>query len=230
MKKVGIAVFAVALAVGLVVTNLFSFGHMFEWPVHFGAVEGSGKVASDVREVGDFHGLDVGGIFKVEVVVGKTSGVEVQADDNLLPFINTHVDHDGILHIESERRIKSQNDILVLVTTTDLDDLEVSGAANVNVSGLSGEDLSLDASGASHIKVAGETSNMKIDVSGASKIDADDLATVDANVDASGAANVAVNVSGTLTADLSGASKVTYSGSPTSVEKKTSGAARVSAK
>ena len=230
MKKVGIAVFAVALVVGLVVTNLFSFRQMFEWPVHFGAVEGSGKVASDVREVGDFHGLDVGGIFKVEVVVGKTSGVEVQADDNLLPLINTHVDHDGILHIESEGRIKSQNDILVRVTTSDLDDLDVSGAANVNVSGLRGGELSVDASGASHIKVAGEAASVKIDVSGASQIDADNLAAVDAKVDASGAANIAVNVSGTLNADLSGASKVIYSGAPTSVEKKTSGAARVSAK
>jgi hypothetical protein len=203
---------------------------MFDFPVHFGAVEGSGNIASDVRDVGDFHGLDVGGIFKVEVVVGHETNVEVRADDNLLPLINTHVDTSGILHIESERRIKSSNDILVRVTTTDLDDLDVSGAANVNVSGLSGEELSLDASGASHVKVAGETSNIKIDVSGASKIDADDLAAVDANVDASGAANVAVNVSGTLNADLSGASKVTYSGSPTNVEKKTSGAAHVSAK
>ena len=229
MKKVGIIIFGAALVLGLIVTNMFSFGRMFDFPVHFGAVEGSGNVVSDVREVGDFHGLDVGGIFKVEVIVGREANVEVRADDNLLPLITTDV-RGGVLHIESERRIKSRNDILVRVTTTDLDNLDVSGAANVNVAGVRGDELSVDASGASHIKIAGQTSNVKIDVSGASKIDADDLAAVDANVDASGAANVGVNVSGTLTADLSGASKVVYSGSPTNVEKTTSGASHVSAK
>lgn len=230
MRKVGIVIFAAALVLGLVVTNLFSFGRIVSFPsLHFGAVQGSGRIASDTRDVGSFHAVDVGGIFKVEVVVGNTPSVEVRADDNLLPLIKTYTDN-GVLHIESDRRIKSSNDILVRVTTTDLDNLDVSGAANVNVAGLRGDELSVDASGASHIKVAGETSNIKIDVSGASKIDAEDLTAVDADVDASGAANVEVNVSGTLTADVSGASRVVYSGSPTSVQKKTSGAAHVSAK
>jgi hypothetical protein len=231
MKKVGIAIFVLALVGGLVVTNMFSFGRMFAWPgVHFGAVQGSGHTASDVRDVEDFHGIDVGGVFKVEVIAGRTTGVEVQADDNLLPLISTHVDDDGILHIDSERRLKSQNDIHVRVTMPDVDSLDVSGAANVTVTGLKNDGINLDASGASRIKMSGETAKLTVDVSGASKILADDLSVVNANVDASGASAVEVNVTGKLAADLSGASNVTYSGSPTSVEKKTSGASHVNAK
>jgi hypothetical protein len=229
MKKIGIAIFAVALAVGLIVPNLFSFGRMFDFPVHFGSVEGSGQMVSEVREVGTFHGVDVGGVFKVEIVAGSQTGVEIEADDNLLPLISTHVDHRGILHIESERRIKSQNDIRIRVTTPDIDDLDVSGAANVTVTGLKNDGINVDASGASHIKVSGETAKLTIDISGATRVDAEDLEAVNAHVDASGASNAKVNVSGKLGADLSGASHVTYSGSPTSVEKKTSGAASVTA-
>jgi hypothetical protein len=230
MKKVGIVIFAVALVVGLVVTNLFSLGRMFEWPVHFGSVEGSGNIVSDLRDVESFHGVDVGGVFKVEVSMGSEPSVEVQADDNLLPLIRTHVDHDGILHIDAERRIKSRGDIRVRVTTPDVDSLDVSGAAHVTVTGLKNEGFNVDASGASRIDLSGTTDKLTVDVSGAGKIDAGDLSAADANVDASGAATIAVHVSDNLVADLSGASSLTYSGSPANVEKKTSGASRVSAK
>lgn len=233
MKKIGILIFVVAIVVGLVVTNLFSFGRvsgkLFDFPIKFGAEHGSGRVASDVRDVREFHGIDVGGIFKVEVVIGPSSQVEVQADDNLLPLINTRVDDDGILHIESERRIKSDNDILVRVTAIDVDALDVSGASNVKVTGLQNQGLSVDASGASRVKIAGKASKVTFDVSGATKVDASDLTAEDATVDASGASHVFVNVTGRLNADASGASNVTYSGSPT-VEKKTSGASRVTSK
>lgn len=230
MKKIGIAIFAIALVAGLVVTNLFSFGRMFDLPVHFGSVEGSGQMVSEVRSVEKFHGVDVGGVFRVEIVAGSQTGVEIEADDNLLPLIRTHVDHSGILHIDCERRIKSQNDIRVRVTTPDIDDLDVSGAANVTITGLKNDGINVDASGASRIKVSGETAKLTVDISGATKVDADDLEAVNAHVGASGASNATVNVSGKLAADLSGASHVTYSGSPTSVEKKTSGAASVTAK
>jgi hypothetical protein len=234
MKKVGIVIFAVALVAGLVVTNMFSFGRIagrgFEFPFHIGSVHGSGTIVSDTRDLNDFHAVDVGGIFQVGITAQKQYGVEIQTDDNLLPLIRTHVDNDGVLHIESERRIKSDSPIRVRITAPDIDNLDVSGAANVTVNDLKNTGLSVDSSGASKIKIAGETAKLTIDVSGATKVDAEDLKAASANIDASGASNVTVNVSGRLTTDTSGASRVTYAGSPTSVEKKSSGASSVSAK
>lgn len=234
MKKVGIVIFAVALVVGLVVTNMFSLGRftgrLFDMPFHLGAVHGSGTMATDVRDLDGFHAVDVGGIFQVEITAQKTYGVEIEADDNLLELINTHVDSDGVLHIDAERRIKSDSPIRVRVTAPDIDNLDVSGAANVMVNDLKNTGLSVDSSGASKIKISGETAKLTIDVSGATKIDAEDLKALNANVDASGASHVTVNVSERLTTDTSGASHVSYAGSPTSVQKKTSGASSVSAK
>jgi hypothetical protein len=234
MKKVGIVVFAVALVVGLVVTNMFSFGRLagrgFDFPFHIGAVHGSGTIVTDVRDLTDFHAVDVGGIFQVEITAQKTYGVEIRTDDNLVPLVRTHVDNDGVLHIESERRIKSDSPIRIRVTAPDIDSLDVSGAANVTVNDLKNTALSIDSSGASKIKIAGETAKLTVDVSGATRVDAEDLSAVNANIDASGASNVTVNVSGRLTTDTSGASHISYTGSPTSVEKKSSGASSISAK
>jgi len=230
MKKVGLVIFAVALVLGLVVTNMFSFGRMFDFPVHFGAVHGSGNIVSDVRDLSDFHAVDVGGIFQVEITAQKTYGVEIQTDDNLLTLIKTHVDGNGVLHIDSDARIKSDSPIRIRVTAPDIDNLDVSGAANVTVAGLRNDELSIDSSGASKIKIAGETAKLTVEVSGATKVDAEDLQAVNADVEASGASHVTVNVSDHLTTDASGASRVTYAGSPTSVQKKTSGASSVSVK
>jgi hypothetical protein len=61
-------------------------------------------------------------------------------------------------------------------------------------------------------------------------LDAEGLKAENANVDGSGASNASVNVIGDLKADLSGASKVTYTGNPRNLEKSTSGASSVKGK
>lgn len=235
MKKFGILVFIAALVIGLVVTNLFSFGKMsgglmsLNFPLKFGAVRGSGNIATDHRDVSGFHGVNVGGVSQVEIIAQKGFSVEVEADDNLLPMIRTEV-KGGILRIYTEGRIRSSNQIRVRIAAPDIDDLDVSGAANVTVADIKNDGLSVDSSGASKVKISGETSKFTAQVSGATKIDAESLSTENATVDASGASKVTVNVSGSLQADASGASCITYAGTPTDVQKKTSGASSISQK
>lgn len=233
MKKIGIMIFVVALVIGLVVSNMFSFGrasgNFFNFSLPFSGVHGSGNVATDKRALTDFSAVDVGGVFQVEITAQKDFAVEVEADDNLLPLIKTEV-VDGVLKIETEQRIKSSNPIRVRVYAPDIDNLEVSGAANVTVNDLKNSGLSVDSSGASKIKLAGLTDKLTVDVSGASKVNAESLTAENASIDASGASHVNVNVTGALRTDASGASKIVYSGTPASVEKKTSGASSVSQK
>ena len=102
--------------------------------------------------------------------------------------------------------------------------------ANVTLNDLKNIGLSVDASGASKIKITGETAKLTVDVSGATKVDAENLTAENASVEASGASHVSVNVTGRLRTDASGASKIVYTGSPANVEKKTSGASSVSSK
>lgn len=232
MKKLGLIFFAGALIVGLVCANAFTFGQtktsFFKFSF-FDGVKGSGNVVSEKRDLSGFSGVDVGGVFKVDITSQKDFSVTVEADDNLLPLIKTEV-IGGVLRITSEQRIKSPNSLRVHISAPDINDLNASGASDVTLAAVKNSALSVDSSGASKVGVDGETSNLTVDVSGASKILAEDLKTVDANIDASGASYVNVNVSGVLKSDASGASRILYAGSPTSVQKKTSGASRVSPK
>ena len=135
-----------------------------------------------------------------------------------------------MLRIESDKRLSSTGPIIVRVSAPDIDKLEVSGVANVTVTDLKNPALAIDSSGASKVKVAGETSKLTVDVSGATKIDAENLKAVDATVDASGASNVSVNVTGQLRAEGSGASKISYVGTPANIVQDMHGASCVSQK
>ena len=233
MKKIGIVIFVVALVIGLAVANMFSFGRtstrFFNFSMNFGGVRGSGNVVMDKRGISGFKAVEVGGVLLVEITAQKEFGVEVEADDNLLPLIKTEVS-DGVLKISAERKISSTGPIRIRIFAPNIDNLEVSGAANVTVNDVKNSEFTIDSSGASKIKISGETGKLTMDVSGATKIDAENLKAVDATVDASGASNVTVNVLGELRAEASGASRILYTGTPTNLEQSTHGASRVSQK
>src|SRR5688572_21721476 len=229
MKKFGIAVFIVAIAVGVLIANLFSFGRMAGNIFNFSfksSVKGSGIGASEIRDVTGFRGVDVGGVFQVEITAGKDFEVEVSADDNLLPVIETRVSN-GILHIEAKESIRSHGPVRVRISAPDIESIEASGASKVSLANVKNDGLTIDADGASRVSLSGETAKLIADVSGASHIDAENLKATNARVDASGASHVSVSVIERLAADASGASRVAYVGSPKSVERSSSGASKI---
>lgn len=229
MKKIGILIFIAAIILGVFVTSFFSIGRAAKPFFSFSfnkKTKGSGNVVTQTREVRDFNGVDVSGVFQVEITAQKDFAVEIEADDNLISLIKTEV-RDGVLHIETDGRISSANDLKVRVSAPDINDIDASGVAKVTASGIQNEQLQVHTSGASKIKLSGETADLSIEVSGASHIEALDLKAEKADVDASGASSVSVFAASELKTDASGASKITFSGSPKNVEKKTSGASSI---
>lgn len=230
MKKIGIIVFIVALAIGVVVASVFSFGraagNLFSFNIGFGGLKGSGNVQTEKRTVDNFKAVEVGGVFIVEITAQKDFSIEVEADDNLLPLIKTESDGET-LKIETEKRFSTRSPIKVRISAPDIENLHISGASKVSVANLNTESFSVDSSGASKIKVEGVTKTFTVDMSGASKLEAENFKSENVSVDASGASCATVSVSNDLKVDLSGASKVVYYGSPSNLEKRTSGASSV---
>ena len=231
MKKIGLIVFAAAIIVGVVIANLFSWGkatdEVFNFQFKIGKEKGSGHMATEVRELRDFSSVDVSSVFQVEITAQSEFHVEVEADDNLLQYIETEV-RNGELHISLDKGVKTSNPLRVRIGAPNIERLEASGATKVFISNLKNSKMEVDTSGASKIELSGETSQLIVDVSGASHINAAELKAVDAVVDASGASRVNVNVSGELNSEASGASNINYSGDPTNVIKRTSGASSIS--
>src|SRR5262245_36057785 len=80
----------------------------------FNAVKGSGTRKEEVRQVGDFSGVQVGRGFKANIAVGPSTSLKISADDNLLPLIKTEV-RNGDLVIETDRfsSFQSSNPITI---------------------------------------------------------------------------------------------------------------------
>ncbi len=228
MKKIGVIIFIVAVALGILVSNIVSFGNFFSLksPVSISfssKTKGSGNVATEKREISDFTAVSIGGVFKVEIEAQREFGVEVEADDNLLPLIETEVVGDT-LKLSTKRKLSTKNPIIVRVSAPNIEKLENSGVSRVTVSNLSNNSFKLDSSGASKMSVSGKTNFFEIDLSGMSRVEAASFQAEKVSVDASGASSAKVSVSRELSADLSGASRLRYKGTPDQIEKSISGA------
>lgn len=228
MKKFGLFIFIAALSVGILSALNCSVGG-FDGAFGFDGVKGSGNVRSEKRTVSGFNKVRAGGAVQLEIAAQNDFSLEVESDDNLLPYIKTEIDGTN-LKIFTEGKIKTKNPIRIRISMPELVGLDVSGASNAAVSGVKAKAFDLEASGASKINIDGEVEILVIEASGASKIDAENLKTQEAVADTSGASKIVVSPTVKLKADASGASTIYYTGEPESIDKNSSGASSIKQK
>lgn len=96
--------------------------------------------------------------------------------------------------------------------------LDISGAAEVDMR-IAVEHLQVDAKGASQLELDGSATNAVIAIAGAGKVDAEELVVEKMQINCAGASLADVHVVRELKAQATGASKITYSGSPTVKQK-----------
>ena len=213
---------------------------------------GSGKIVTLEESFTGFNALDVSHAFDVEVKQGEDFSVIIRVDDNLVDELDVGV-QDGVLRIGFKEGFLpniSNSSLEAEMTMPELVAVDLSGASRVSISGFSSNmpfaadvsgasvlrgdiesgDTMMDVSGDGSVDLSGSGADLRADASGASTIDLAEFQVNDATVEASGASNVTVNVSGTLNADASGGSKVTYFGDPTLGVIDSSGGSSVEAK
>jgi len=193
---------------------------------HFGTVAGSGVRKSEKRDLPSFHAINTEGAFSVEATSQKPASFEIEADDNILPLIQTNV-RNGVLYLKTEKGYNSSKGVFVRITVPDLSMIEATGASKFRVQGLKNDKFEVHTTGASTIAVSGESQSVEIHTTGAGLVDAHNLRAAKANVSSTGAAKVDVYASEQLDANVSGIAHVTYSGDPKVVNKNTTGAATV---
>ena len=69
----------------------------------------------------------------VQIAYGNSNSVTVEADENLLPYIETTVEN-GKLSIKSKKNVnlKSSSKMNVYVSMTKINSLQLSGSGNIN--------------------------------------------------------------------------------------------------
>jgi hypothetical protein len=189
---------------------------------------GSGVRKTEKRELAAFTSIETTGAFEVDVTCQKPANVEIEADDNLLPLIQTEV-RNGVLHVSTTKSYHSTGGIKLRITVPDLAGIKSTGAGKFRITAVRNDKFEIDSTGAATVTAAGQSKALTVSSTGAGKIDTNDLRADKAEVTVTGAAAVEVNVSDELNVTVSGAGRVLYSGNP-KVNKHISGAGQVTKK
>lgn len=188
------------------------------------AIEGSGIVVDEERDVAPFVGIIVSGDLDVDVQVGKAQRVVLSLDDNLLDLVKTET-VDGVLEV------RQNEDIAFFGTTEERLTIEVprltsyiaSGDIKARISGIDTSRFEASLSGDTELIAEGTVTNVDVVASGETIVDASRLEAEHADISASGDSDLAVFASKTLSASLSGSAKLDVYGDPKDEDVRTSG-------
>jgi hypothetical protein len=209
---------------------------------------------AQVRDVKNFHGVEVSNAINLYLTQGNEEAVAVSArDTKYRDLIRTEVKN-GVLKIYLDKDgwnwHGGDHKLKAYVAIKSIDKLSASGASDIMVDGtISGNQLdlrlsgasdfkgavkfsgiTLDQSGASDVTVSGTVNEISIEASGASNVKGYDLVTDNCKVHASGASDIRISVNKVLSAHASGASSVYYKGNGVITDIHTSGASNITRK
>lgn len=198
---------------------------------------------SETRELGFFDRISMRGIGKLFVSQGKQQQVTLEGDDIAISRIITNVS-DGKLIIEVGRDwvekisagfdFLSSHDIRINIVVKEIRELEVAGAAdievgeiktdnlilkmigasNVKVSNLQADTLQTEIPGAGKIQVDGEVKDQSVTLAGAGNFSGHKLKSKSAKVVLSGVGSAQLWVTNELDVTIAGVGSVEYYGSP----------------
>jgi hypothetical protein len=200
----------------------------------FAEIRGSGNVQRETRVVQPFTGVSVSSGIRGEVQIGKQQ-VEVEADDNVLPLIETVIE-DGILVVryKPHTTLTTQTATVVHVTAPAITALESSGGSGLRADLTAANELNIDSSGGGEVQahqvsvkrlranvsgggalvLDGSAEQVKLAMSGGSRCKAEKLQARSVQIQATGGSTARLAASERLDGVASGGSVVQVRGNP----------------
>jgi len=200
----------------------------------FHTIDGNGNVTTESRTLSNFSKVKSEGSFEVYIAQDSVQSVTVEAESNLLPYIETDVSGSTLLiRIREHRNIDNHEPIKIYIKSPLVDDINLSGSGSIDCDSMITSDLDIhlsgsgdmnliavsnkiDAtiSGSGKIKMSGTASETDFNIDGSGNINAYDLLQDTCFADISGSGNMYVNVSDFLDVKISGSGNVHYIGNP----------------
>lgn len=210
-------------------------------------IEGNGRMSSENRNVSDLSRIKIRGGINVEVVPGAPS-LRVEADENLLTYIETKQEHGWVvIKTRDNVNLKSGNTIKVYISTQQLRDINIAGSGYVKGMGkFSGADkldvliagsgdvaldvntpqVDVDIRGSGSVTLAGETKDADVEIAGSGNYFGENLFTENTDIDIKGSGDAKVNADNTIDAKILGSGSVYYKGKA-SVQTNSTGSGRI---
>jgi len=202
----------------------------------FTTVTGSGNTVTEDRPVSGVERVSLSNQGDLTVVIGDNESLVIEAEDNLLQYIQTEV-RGGTLEIDTQNGVNMDNTdpIRYTLTVKSLEGIDInsSGGAvlpaltvdsfeiNINSSGdasiesLTAEKLTVHISSSGQVDIAGGTvATLDVTISSSGDLHMEDVAVQDAKVSISSSGSAYLQVSGDLKGNISSSGNIYVSGNP----------------
>ncbi len=231
MKASLIAVLVVVLAVGALSTGCIAMSGRT-------TIEGSGVSATETRTIEEFTGIAIEGSGEAVVVFGDVPSIIVEADENLLEYIETRVEgstlHLRLRHPEKRVSFRTRSPLRYTITTPSVNAFSIAGSGSVNCADLDSEDVSIDIAGSGtvvlddmrcdaieiniagsgDVRMSGVAGSQSIDIAGSGDVAAGNLRTEKTRIDIAGSGDTTVWATERLRVSVAGSGDVRYYESP----------------
>ena len=197
-------------------------------------IRGNGISTSEARLVSDFSGVISEGDFEVHITPGDAYEVIINAESNLLPYIETSVrNHNLRVYTRGLNQLRSKLPIEVFITMPTLTNLTQSGSGWISTGHFVGQDfrfvisgsgtietsadaVTVDAviSGSGNLWLSGSAFSGYFTVSGSGELDAWDFPLRNCEAVISGSGDIWTLVNRQLKATVSGSGNVIFRGNP----------------
>lgn len=153
-------------------------------------VDGSGKIVTQTVDVSSFDRVSLDASGDVYIEQGDTESLTIEADDNILPLLESHVRGSQlILGARPNVSINPSQPIVYRLTVKDMQAFALNGSGNCFVEELEANDLNLSINGSGNIAIDNLVGDaLSLDLRGSGDIDIKELdaETVDASIAGSG--------------------------------------------
>lgn len=199
----------------------------------------AGLGSRDQFGLSGFNGIDMSGLFRVNIEKGNSYSVRMEGKESLKSRYKVSLDGETLVIDYNDKReffwknLSDDDEIRITITLPHLEDVRVRGGGTISITGFQEENmeikllgaivgdadlkvnnLGIDITGASSLSLTGNGDFMEATVTGASGLRAYGYEVERAIVDAKGASNAKVNVTQTLETSSSIASTISHRGDP----------------
>lgn len=153
-------------------------------------VVGSGDIVDQTIDVSNFNRVTLEGFGDVYVEQGQTESLSVQADDNIIPLLDTRVEAGELtLGVKRGVDVNPSQSVIYHLTVKDLNGLTIAGSGDFYVEPVNSSTLAISIPGSGDISIEeliADDLSMDLDGSGSVTLESVDVKTVDTSIRGSG--------------------------------------------
>ena len=201
-------------------------------------VKGDGKVVREVRNVAAFDAVSLAGPFELKVRQSGTQRVELEADSNLLPLVETKIVESSKgktleIHVKKGYSVYSKQPLRIEVDMASLRGISIAGSGKAEVEAMKSDKvgfsvagsgsiaapkmdvatIKLNVAGSGDLRIGGKAGEVDVSIAGSGEVRAAALAGDEVKVSIAGSGDAEVQANKKLKVSIAGSGDVRYTGS-----------------